>query len=201
MAVTLELPEDLEREIEKAGLFAPDVVEAMFREQLRRFHLGELLRDTREMATGDIPPMTLEEIQEEVNAVRAERRAQVRAAAEWLPRALEELDAIDEEIKEDGLPPVNEIARAQARRVLLGLSSQPLAPNVYPTEDGEISLSFKAPDEPKAFHVVLDNRGEAAWFSAGEDKVSYGRHLDAADLPIDFLMGRLRLLGATPADS
>ena len=73
MAVTLELPEDLEKEIEKAGLLAPDAVAAMFRENLRRLHLGELLQDAREMAADNIPPMTLEEIQEEVNAVRAER--------------------------------------------------------------------------------------------------------------------------------
>ena len=74
MAVTLELPEDLEREIEKAGLLAPDAVEAIFREQLRRFHLRELLKDTREMAADNIPPMTMEEIQTEVDAVRAERQ-------------------------------------------------------------------------------------------------------------------------------
>ena len=74
MAVTFELPEDLEKEVAKAGLLAADAVEAMFREQLRRFHLGELLRDAREMAADDIRPMTMEEIQEEVEAVRAERR-------------------------------------------------------------------------------------------------------------------------------
>ena len=74
MAVTLELPEDLEREIAKAGLLAPEAVEAIFREQLRRFHLGELLREAREMAAENIPPMTMEEIQAEVDAVRAERR-------------------------------------------------------------------------------------------------------------------------------
>jgi len=74
MAVTLELPEDLEKEVAKAGLLAADAVEAMFREQLRRFHLGELLGDAREMAADDLAPMTMEEIQEEVEAVRAERR-------------------------------------------------------------------------------------------------------------------------------
>jgi len=74
VAVTLELPEDLEREIEKAGLLAPDAVEAIFRGQLRQFYLRELLKDTREMAADDIPPMTMEEIQTEVDAVRAERR-------------------------------------------------------------------------------------------------------------------------------
>ena len=74
MAVTAELPEDLEREVEKAGLLAPDTVEAIFREQLRRLHLAELLKDAREMAADNIPPMTMEEIQAEVDAVRAERR-------------------------------------------------------------------------------------------------------------------------------
>ena len=74
MAVTLELPEGLEREIDKAGLLAPDAVEAIFREQLRRFHLGELRRGALEMAADTIPPMTLEEIQAEVHAVHAERR-------------------------------------------------------------------------------------------------------------------------------
>lgn len=199
--IILELPKDLEEKAEAAGLLTSEAFAAMLRENLRRHHLRELLRDAREMAAGDIPPMTMEEIQEEVNAVRVERRAHLRAAADWFPRALEELDAIDEQIKEDGFRPVNEIARAQARRVLLALSSQPLSPNVYPTEDGEISLSFKAPDEPKAFQVVLDNKGGAAWFSASEGKVSYGRHLDAADLPIEFLVGRLRVLGAASGNS
>lgn len=74
MAVTVELPQDLEREIEKAGLLAPDVVEAMFREQLRRLRLGEPLRDARETAVDTTPPLTMEEIQTEVNAFRATRR-------------------------------------------------------------------------------------------------------------------------------
>ena len=77
MAVTLELPEDLEKEVEKAGLLAPDAVEAMFREQLRRFHLGEFLRVADELEAAKFPPMTMDEIQEEVNAVRAERRRHV----------------------------------------------------------------------------------------------------------------------------
>ena len=73
MAVTVELPQDLEREIKEAGLLAPDVVEAMFREHLRRFHLGELLKEARETAADNIPAMTTEEIQAEVSAVRAKR--------------------------------------------------------------------------------------------------------------------------------
>ena len=201
MAVTVELAQDLEGEIKEAGLLAPDIVEAVFREQLRRFHLGELLKEAREMAAHTISAMTTEEIQKEVDAVRARRRAQMRAAADWLPGALRELDEIDEEIEEDGLPPVSEIARAHARRVLLALSSQPLAPNVYPTGDGEISLSFKAPDGSMTFHLLLDNKGEAAWISAGEGQNSFGRHMNAADLPIDFVMERLRALRAALGDS
>ena len=198
MAVTLELPEDLQKEAEKAGLLAPDAVEAMLRENLRRCHLREMQQDARKMATDGIPPMTLEEIQEEVDAVRAERRAKMGAAAGWLPRALRELDEIDEEIEEDGLPQVNESARSEARRVLLALSSQPLAPNVYPTEDGEISLSFKAPDAPAALHVLLDNQGEAAWFSVIPGMDAYGRFKNPVELPIDFLMTRLRALAQAP---
>lgn len=125
MAVNVELPQDLEREIENAGLLAPDVVEAIFREQLRQFHLGELLKEAREMAADTIPAMTTEGIQTEVDAVRARRRAKMRAAADWLPSALRELDEMDEEIEEGGLPPVNEIARAHARRVLLALRRTP----------------------------------------------------------------------------
>ena len=196
MAVTVELPQDLEREIEEAGLLAPGVVEAIFREQLRRLHLGELLKEAREMAADTVPAMTTEGIQEEVDTVRARRRAQMRAAAGWLPGALRELDEIDEEIEEEGLPPVNEIARAHARRVLVALSSQPLAPSVSPTGGGEISLSFKAPDGSMTFHVLLDNQGEAGWLSAGDSKDSFGRHMNAADLPIDFVMERLRALGS-----
>ena len=199
--IILELPTDLEREAEAAGLLTPEAVAAMLRENLRRHHLRELLRDAREMAGGDIPPMTMEEIQEEVDAVRVERRAQLRVAAEWLPGALRELDDIDKEIEEEGLPEVNEIARSEARRVLIALSRQPVAPMVCPTEDGEVSVYFKAPGGRGALHLLFDNDGAAAWFSVGPGKGGYGRHKNGADLPMDFLMGRLRALGVASSDS
>ena len=75
MAVTLGLA-DPEREIEKAGLLAPDAVETIFREELLRFHLGKLPRDAPEVAAENIPPVTMEEFQAEVNAVRTEGRRQ-----------------------------------------------------------------------------------------------------------------------------
>ena len=106
--------------------------------------------------------MTMDEIQAEVNAVRAERREKARAS--WLPEALRELDSIDAEIEEESLPQVNGEARLEARGVLIALSRRPLAPNVYPTEDGEISVDFKAPDAAGALHVLFDNKDAAAWF-------------------------------------
>ena len=199
--IILELPKDLEREAEAAGLLTSEAVAAMLRENLRQHHLRELLRDAREMAGGDIPPMTMEEIQEEVDAVRVERRAQLRVAAEWLPGTLRELDDIDKEIEEEGLPEVNEIARSEARRVLIALSRQPVAPMVCPTEDGEVSVYFKAPGRRGALHLLFDNDGAAAWFSVGPGKGGYGRHKNGADLPMDFLMGRLRALGVASSDS
>ncbi len=74
MAVILELPEDLEKEAEKAGLLTAEALEAMLREKLGRASMREVLRIADEVFTHKEPPMTLEEIQEEVDAVRAERR-------------------------------------------------------------------------------------------------------------------------------
>ena len=74
MAVILELPEDLEKEAEKAGLLTAEALEAMLREKLGRASMREVLRIADEVFTNKGPPMTLEEIQEEVDAVRAERR-------------------------------------------------------------------------------------------------------------------------------
>ena len=199
MAVTLELPEDLEKEIEQAGLLAPEAVEAIFRQLLRRVHLGELRQDAREMAADGVPPMTLDEIQEEVKAFRAERRARMGAVAGWLSSALRELDGIDEEIKEENLPPISDAMRAQARGLLVALGQQPVAPMVCPTEYGEISLYFKAPDARGAIHIVLDSKGEAAWYCVIPGKKGYGRHKNPAELPIDFLLTRLKALA--PASS
>ena len=72
--VTIDLPEDLAKDAAEAGLFTPAAVEALFRDGLRRFHLGEFLRLAKEFQAAKIPPMAMDEIQEEVNAVRAEKR-------------------------------------------------------------------------------------------------------------------------------
>ena len=72
--VTIELPEDLAKEAEEAGLLAPEAMEALLRDRLRGNSMREVLRLADTVFVEKGPPMTLDEIQGEVNAVRAERR-------------------------------------------------------------------------------------------------------------------------------
>ena len=74
-ALTIELPDQLVDEARDAGLLSSEAIETMLRERLERRHIDELLDATERLAATDEPAMTLEEIQVEVNAVRAERRA------------------------------------------------------------------------------------------------------------------------------
>ena len=178
-------------------MLAPEgagALEALFRDCLRRYKADKAIR----AAEGSFIPKGPSP-KEEVDAVRTEAREEARAS--WLSEALRDLDGMDEEIEEEGLPEVNVVARSEARRVLIALSHQPVAPMVCPTEDGEVSVYFKAPGRRGALHLLFDNDGAAAWFSVGPGKGGYGRHKKGADLPLDFLIDRLRALGAASGDS
>ena len=72
--ITIELPEELAEEAARHGLLAPRAVEAMIRDALRRRAGRELLDAANELTAAELPPMTMAEIQREVDAVRAERR-------------------------------------------------------------------------------------------------------------------------------
>ena len=75
-ALTIELPDQLVDEARDAGLLSPEEIEAMFRERLKKRGVDELFDAAERLAaTPNEPAMSLEEIQLEVNAVRAERRA------------------------------------------------------------------------------------------------------------------------------
>jgi len=74
--LTIELPEALERKARDQGLLEPEKVSRLIRRELS---LDEPMEDFRRMveqmrAYPDDEPMTLDEIQVEVDAVRAERR-------------------------------------------------------------------------------------------------------------------------------
>ena len=72
--LTIELPDDLAQEARERGLLDSAAIGAMIRAALRRRTAQELLESAAELAAAQIPPMTMTEIQKEVDAVRAERR-------------------------------------------------------------------------------------------------------------------------------
>jgi hypothetical protein len=75
--VEIILPDQLANEAAQAGLLAPEAIELLLREKLRRKALSDLFEVTDRVHSAEDPtPMSLEEIQEEVKAARAERRAQ-----------------------------------------------------------------------------------------------------------------------------
>ncbi len=73
-SITINLPDDLAREVEEAGLLAPEAIEDLVRAELRSHHLREFLRVADELTAKKLPRMSMNEIQAEVNAVRRPRR-------------------------------------------------------------------------------------------------------------------------------
>jgi len=78
--LTIDLPDNLVKEAKNAGLLAPDAIEAMLRETLRRRAVNGLFTAADKLAAANFPPMTMEEIQEEVNVVRAQRKQRASGA-------------------------------------------------------------------------------------------------------------------------
>lgn len=78
--LTIELPDKLAEEAEQAGLLAPSAIEAILRESLRRSATDELFIAADQLAAAEFPPMTMEEIQQEVNAVRSQGRPRATGA-------------------------------------------------------------------------------------------------------------------------
>jgi len=73
--VTVKLPDQLADEIKAAGLLQDEALEAVFRQALRRKAMDELFGALDEIEAAKLPPMTEAEIQAEIDAARAERRA------------------------------------------------------------------------------------------------------------------------------
>lgn len=85
LEVKLDLPESLAKEAQQAGLLAPKEIEKLLREEIRRRAVGELFQAMDRMAAVEGPVMTPEEIEEEIKAARAERRAREARAAQVSP--------------------------------------------------------------------------------------------------------------------
>ena len=72
--IQIELPEATAQAARDAGLLTTQALERLLNEALRRKGVNELFEKMDELADANFPPMTMDEIQAEVNAVRAERR-------------------------------------------------------------------------------------------------------------------------------
>ena len=80
MEFKLNLPDALANEAQAAGLLTPQAIEQLLREAVRRKAVNELFEAADRLAAANIPPMTMEEIQAEVDAVRRERRERARSS-------------------------------------------------------------------------------------------------------------------------
>lgn len=74
LELKLNLPEHLAKDASQMGLLSPDSLQHLLREAVRSRRLAKLELARQRVAEAGIEPLSLEEIQEEVDAVRAERR-------------------------------------------------------------------------------------------------------------------------------
>ena len=73
LQVKLDLPDSLAKEASNLGLLEPQALHNMLREAVRRRHIARLTEARERVAATGIPPLTMEKIQTEIEADRAER--------------------------------------------------------------------------------------------------------------------------------
>lgn len=164
MAVVLELPADLQKEAEEAGLLTSEAMEAMLRERLRRPGVRELPGS---------PRMEAEHV--------------------WLADATAELGRIDHYIRADGLPDVGRRARTETQRLLEDLNPQPIAPAVYPSE-GDLVIHFTAPSAPASVVIEVSDDGRAVCYAHMNGKSRRASYDASTDLPDAFLLEQMHKL-------
>jgi hypothetical protein len=69
------LPDTLARDARKAGLLTQKAIEELLRDAMRRRAARAFLSNAQQVAKAKIAPMSEDEIQAEINAVRKARRA------------------------------------------------------------------------------------------------------------------------------
>ena len=74
LELKLDLPTRLAKEAQAAGLLTPESIKQMLQDTMRRRAGQELLAGANRVIAAGIPPMSLDEIQAEVNAVRANHK-------------------------------------------------------------------------------------------------------------------------------
>jgi hypothetical protein len=68
--LTLDLPDRLAREADEAGLLSPRALARLLREEMRREALRRITEGTERVRKAGIKPLSLAEIQREVDKVR-----------------------------------------------------------------------------------------------------------------------------------
>jgi hypothetical protein len=72
--IEIHLPDDLAQSAERAGLLSDQAIRHLLEDAIRRRAGRALIEVARDIHTAGIPPMSMDEIDAEVKAVRAERR-------------------------------------------------------------------------------------------------------------------------------
>jgi hypothetical protein len=71
--LNLVLPDSLFQEAESRGLLTSETFETLLRQELRHHHIDQLFVIADQLASLPLPPLTDEEIETEIQAVRTER--------------------------------------------------------------------------------------------------------------------------------
>lgn len=132
------------------------------------------------------------------NAVKAEPISLFQRAAAWFQGALEQVDRIDREAREEGFPFIADVAKRNAKHVLAKTRTSFIEPEVYPSMDGEIALYFKSPVAAAGLLILIDSQGGTCCFWSADGNSEREHYKDAWDLPTDVARGRLRTLGGSP---
>lgn len=75
LQVKLDLPDSLAKEAGNLGLLEPQALQNLLREAVRRRHIARLIEARERVAATGIQPLTMQEIQDEIETDRAERSA------------------------------------------------------------------------------------------------------------------------------
>ena len=79
LELKLNLPDRLAREAQAAGLLTPKALSGLLKDAMRRRAAQALLDGAERASKTGSKPLSMNEIQEEVNAVRQTRRSSARA--------------------------------------------------------------------------------------------------------------------------
>jgi len=74
LEIKLDLPDSLAQEAQNAGLLTPEAIEQLLLAEIRRRRVNRLFDIADNLAALDTPPMSIEEIEAEIQAARRGKR-------------------------------------------------------------------------------------------------------------------------------